>query len=698
MSLNDIFHTAISGLSASQSGLGTVSNNIANANVPGYARTRVSVSTAASQGQVQGVVVGQPERVADSFLENAVYRNGGAMGQSEVTSSYLDRLQALLGAPGSAGGLAERLNAIASAAGAMTGVQGSPQTVGAFTGNIQDAINAMGQVSGDVDDLRRDVETEVGQTVSRVNVLLKQIHSLNDVIARSNPVGGAPGAESSRAAALEELSGLMQVNVRNQTDGRVVIETSSGQTLLDKRLRQLSYPASVDADAQATYPPIDIRFTDDKGNIAASTGESIDSSSVGGKLGGLLDLRDRALPQFKEQLGQLFSGMADSLNKVSNEGTTLPPPPDLTGRPNGLVGADRLGFTGKATFAVLGQDGTLVSKTTVDFDALGPTATIDDAVAAINAGLGSTATAAIDAKGVLSITANTAGNGIAIAQDATAPSDRAGMGFSQFFGMNDVVRSDSSALVPSGLQAGDPHGFAAGQTAEVALRDSSGRLVASYTLSPAAGGSVGDMVNSLNGSDVGNYGVFSLDGEGRIRFAPNSNSAGATITVPVDSTSRAGTGVTFSSMFGMSGNASGLNSAAVREDILNNPGRLPLARLQLDVPVGQKAVGPGDMRGANAFVDQLQSAADFGKDGMTTIDAFSAQLLGRAGSDAAIAQTNYEDASSRRLDAQTRRDNFGGVNIDEELSQMVILQNSYTAAARVVTTASEMYRTLVEMV
>ena len=38
-------------------------------------------------------------------------------------------------------------------------------------------------------------------------------------------------------------------------------------------------------------------------------------------------------------------------------GTPLPPPSSLTGEANGLSGSDRLGFTGKATFAVLGSDG-----------------------------------------------------------------------------------------------------------------------------------------------------------------------------------------------------------------------------------------------------------------------------------------------------------------------------------------------------
>jgi flagellar hook-associated protein 1 FlgK len=486
------------------------------------------------------------------------------------------------------------------------------------------------------------------------------------------------------------------VTVREQSDGRVTIDSASGQVLLDKRLRQLSYPSGA-AASQATYPAIDIRFASDNGVIGASTGEKIDSTAVGGKLGGLLDIRDRALPNFSEQLGQLFTGMAEALNKVSNEGTTFPAPQSLTGQNNGLVGTDRLGFTGKATFAVVAKDGTLVSKATIDFDALGPTATVDDAIAAINAGLAPDGSASFT-NGVLSIGASSNANGIAIAQDPTTPSDRAGVGFSQFFGLNNLIRSDSSALAPSGFTATDPHGFGTGETAQIVLRDPTGKILTEYTLTGSGGSTWGDLVTELNGSPLSAYGSFALDDRGRVQFNSNTASSGSTISIPSDSTNRAGTGLSFSALSGLTGAASGLGSAEVPANILADPTKLPLAQLQLTAAVGEKAIGSGDIRNVTGFVDALSAAVDFGKDGSSTIGNFANRLLGSAGSQASLALTNYNDASSRLSDALDRRDSFSGVNVDEELAQMVILQNSYSAAARVMSTASDMYDELLGMI
>jgi flagellar hook-associated protein 1 FlgK len=696
VSINSILSSAMSGLAASQAGMQTVSTNIANVSTPGYARQKVSQSASVAAGSVNGVVVGEPARVADKFLENAVYQRAGNAGRTEAASTYLDRLQSLLGAPDSASGLSARLTAISSSVSAIAGLQGSPEAIAMFTGTVSDTLDTLSGLQGDVANLQADVEGEVSDTVDRVNVLLRKIHDLNGEVSRLQGLGlTTSGPSDERMSALEELSGLVDVSVREQPDGRVTIDTASGQVLLDKRLRQLSYPTGVSA-SQASYAPIDIRFADANGTMKASTGEKIDSTAVGGKLGGLIDMRDRALPNFSEQLGQLFSGLAETLNKVANEGTTLPPPQTLTGQANGLVGSDRLGFTGKATFAVLAKDGTLVAKTTVDFDALGAGATVDDAVTAINAGLSPAASASFT-DGVLSIGAASSSYGVAVAQDTDAPSGRAGVGFSQFFGLNNLVRSDDSALAPSGFTADDPHGFGAGETAQIVLRDTSGKVLASQTLSGDTGSTWGGLIADLNAGSLGDYGSFALDDRGRVAFTANAAGAGATVSIPSDSTHRYGTGLSFSSLSGLTGAASGLRTAAVPAAILADTTRLPLARLQLGAAVGQKAIGAGDIRGANAFVDALAATTDFGKDGSATISMFANRLLGSAGSQAALAKTAAADASARLGDTVNRRDSYSGVNIDEELAQMVVLQNSYSASARVMTTASQMYDTLLNM-
>jgi flagellar hook-associated protein 1 FlgK len=694
MSLNEILGTAISGLAASQAGLRSVSNNIANINTAGYAREKVAITS----NTLGGVTIGEPARVADRFLEETVYRRSGDTGQAEVQSNYTSRLQALLGTPGDPSGLPGRMDAVSAAAIDLTGTAGATQKKAVFVANVQDAITGLKQTQADTQALAGDVAGELSATVERANVLLKQIDALNGAVSQAQGLGRSSAAASDqRAGAVEELSGLIKVTVRTQSDGRITIETPNGTALLDGRLRQLSYPVGDQAGAQSSYPAITLRFADGDGVGGAATGEKLDTGTIGGKLGGLVALRDQTLPAFQEKLGTLFSGLAATLNAASNANTTVPAPNSLDGRATGMTAADRLGFSGNATFAVTDEGGKLVAKTNVDFSALGAGATIGDALSAINTGLNGAATASLDATGKLTLTAAASSNGVVVAQ-GTPASDRGGAGFSQFFGLNDVVRSDTSPLVASGFAASDQSGFATGQTAEIDLRDGNGRMLAAHVLTPTSGGTVGDLVTELNGSDLAHYGSFALDANGRFQFTPKASVGGAAISIPSDSTNRLGTGVSFTALSGLTGAADALANGAVRIDLAGDTRKLPISMLDLGAQVGKQALGTGDTTGATALVDALAGTTDFGTGGKASLETYAADLVSSAGVDANQAAGRLSVASASKTDAVNRRDNFSGVNLDEELSQMVVLQNSYSASARVITTASQMYDTLLNMI
>jgi hypothetical protein len=132
--------------------------------------------------------------------------------------------------------------------------------------------------------------------------------------------------------------------------------------------------------------------------------------------------------------------------------------------------------------------------------------------------MGGTGTASY-VNGALSISAAAAGNGVAIADSATTPSKSAnGEGFSQYFGLNNLIESSGVTNYQTGLTASDPSGFAAGQTLTLRLSDASGSQITDVTVT-TPGGTVQNLINALNApqSGVGLYGSFSLDSSGPTR-------------------------------------------------------------------------------------------------------------------------------------------------------------------------------------
>ena len=79
----------------------------------------------------------------------------------------------------------------------------------------------------------------------------------------------------------------------------------------------------------------------------------------------------------------------------------------------------------------------------------------------------------------------------------------------------------------------------------------------------------------------------------------------------------------------------------------------------------------------------------------TTLDGFYQQMVARVGVDAD--QANRMAAVQRGVleAAGSRRDAVSGVNIDEELADMVRFQKAYNSAARMITTLDEMLETIV---
>ena len=59
--------------------------------------------------------------------------------------------------------------------------------------------------------------------------------------------------------------------------------------------------------AQGKYPPINLHFADEAGNIGAATGEQLSGAASGGTIGGLITLRDTVVPGFTDKLDDEFS-------------------------------------------------------------------------------------------------------------------------------------------------------------------------------------------------------------------------------------------------------------------------------------------------------------------------------------------------------------------------------------------------------
>lgn len=678
MSLNAVMGNAVSGLGATQAALAVVANNIANAGTAGYAREEVDLQPLVAGGQAAGVRASAVKRIADRALEAAAASAGGDLGRAKVTSDVLDRLQTFLGAPGSEGGLAARLDAVSASAIALASGSDSFASRADFVAKADTALGGMKQFASDIDTLSGEIAENVATVVYRANTLLARVGALNDTISGLQARGGSAALGDERATAVAELGTLIGIRSREMPDGRIAIDTVGGATLVDRLPRKLSGDASVRI------------VSVDPASGKETPGALLDAATAGGQLGGLLEMRDRTLPGAANRLGALYGQFTTTLNNVHNDHSGVPAPARLDGRNTGLTASDRLGLSGAATFAVADASGTMLASTRIDFDAMPAAATVGDLVAAINLGLGNKASASFTS-GRLTLTASDPRNGIAVAGDAAKPATRAGLGMSAFFGLNDLV-SGGPAL-PSGLTVEDPSGFNTDGTIQLAIRDSAGRVMASDNIVVAGSTRVGDLLARLNASTLGKAGAFALDPAGSLTFSPVAGQSGATLVSFADSSVRGDTGLSFSAMFGITAGqpATARTGGGIRADIAANPSTLAVAALAAGAAIGAPALGTGDARGATALADALSGP------GGVAIERAAAALVGDTANAASRAADAKAAATARSDEANRQRDSVSGVNVDEELAHMIQLQNSYAASARVLSAARDMYDVLLGM-
>jgi flagellar hook-associated protein 1 FlgK len=706
--LTSVLLAGLSGLRAAQTGVATVSQNIANANTPGYVRTEMTLAPRTQIGAGAGVEITGIKRAADQFLATANYIASASAGSASARADLLSRAQQNFGDPSSASSMFGMVDEYWSALTQLGVDPSSSLRRSDAVSALQATYSEIQRIGDSLQQLIGEADQRIGDAVSESQNLMNRIAELNNEIRLNKRTGtDTSSAENAQSALIDQLSELMDVRATLQPDGSTHVRTGGGALLVGVNAAKISYTPN--PSSYATHGVITL-------NEELGSNTNLETSLTGGSIKGLLQARDTDLPGLAEALGGYAGALADALNAVHNENASSPAVSSMTGRQTGLLSTDALNFTGTATLAITDASGILRDRLTIDFDAQTITSeapsnvvsfagggTIGDFVDALNTALAaeSPSGSASFNNGVLSLNLNNNG-GIVIQQDDADPALRAGRGFSHFFGLNDLVSRPTPLFFESGISGNDLHGFSDGGAVSYQVRDTQGRLIANRTISidgplSAPGATWNDLLSALNasGTGLGEYGTFSLDSTtGQVSFTANP---AFNVQLVNDTTQRGGTGVAFSALNGLDASATAGRATEIDVNplVAANTSRLAVGRPDISVNLGTKVIEAGDNRGANALVAARDAMRSFGAAGVLSaqtgsLATYAARLGGEAGRLATDAERQATGAAAVATAAADRRGEKESVSIDDELMKMTTYQNAYAAAARVIQAATEM--------
>ncbi len=703
MSISAIINNSLTGLYTSQAALRTITDNVSNVNTEGYARKVIRLDPKLTGAQGAGVEISGIERVVDKFLVKSTYETQGDVSRYAIENTFHARMQALLGRPDVNSSLSGKINDVFNSMSELALNPLSTILKESTVSRINSFGDEIGMLAENIQVMRLDASTQIAETTAKINGLLKRIDFLNPLIVKETISTGDAGAlMEQRAQALSDLSKLMDINIIETGNNSVDVSTKSGLYLIGNTRRELQYNTPGIVSSSTPFPPITIHDVDPNTGSLSTTGLTLDENISSGELFGLLHMRDTELVAMSEELGSLASSVMNEFNRVHNENVSAPPPNSLTGVNTGALATDPHNFTGQSTFAVTDANGNLVNSVTIDFGVTGPN--FSDIITAVNAGLGGDGTLALT-NGVLNFTAAAPTNGVSISQVAGNESDRAGKGFSHYFGMNDLITARSNGQYEKGVAGTDLHGFAGGGTIHLEIKGQGGTDLASVTLTMTAGQTFDDIVNDLNASSLGAYTTFSLSPTGELVSTPNPGWDFTRVHVKSDITSRGATGKTLSDFFGI-GDRYQVDAAfdfGVVDRISNDVNLLSLAKFDDTVAVGETAISFGDQRGGIALQELENQTVNIRRAGglsafNSTIGQYAAAVLADFGFRAQLAEGFGEDSAILLGELNQRTQSISGVNVDEELSNMIIFQNAYSSSARMLSVAQELFDEILSIV
>lgn len=716
--------TSLSGMKVAQSQLEVISRNVANADTVGYSRKIGNQKNLVLAGTSVGVTFNGTTRAFDEGLLKSYLSSNTSSGALSAKTDYFAKAEILLGTPQSDNSIAANVSNLQKYFDTFaTDVTSSAGRYSLLTA-ADTVTSRLNSISSEIQKLRGDADMEIRDSVESINKLLDQLDELNDKIVKYNVLGydGTADLEDQRDAALRELSEYIDITYFKRDNGAIVIQTSGGETLLDKDPHYLSHSAIAQASASSTYAGGSI------GGIYLD-GEDITSKIRDGKIKGLIEVRDESLPSLQSQLDELAGVLKEQINNVHNQGTAYPNTPStLTGTREFIDTANqsiRLD-QGDVRFIIFDQNGNQVATDTLRGRINFTEGTLDEMAAQIQTWLNDAdggnlpqATVSFDDKGQLVIDTGDSNYSVSIMDEALSTPgstqqnavisfdgnadgsyDRTFEGFSSFFGLNDFFDSNSndsiydSKVLSKNANLGvkntitlsfsdQNHGLNFGNI-EIYPNDSLQSIVDKINSNP-------DINENIRASLVPNGDGFML----RIEDVTGSQLEISETTVPQSGfMERIGLDV---SNCGMAG------SLSVREDLKVSPEQIAGGTPEFNPTSGKYEQNPATNNIANAMSKVFSDTQTFAQSGSiaktdTTLANYASTFVGNIASQA----LSYDEALTYQQtltsSIATKEAQISGVDVDQELSQMIIFQQTYAACAKAFTASKEIMDMLLDIV
>ncbi len=307
------------GLQASQMGMDITSQNISNADVDGYSRKVLNLTTDyrydPSYGQIgMGVDVVNIERMRNSYIDQQIQQQTQEQGMYQKMDDKLQSIESILNEP-TDNSIMTSVDSFFSSWGNLANNPADLSARTAVRTTAETMVNGFHNAADEMMKLQSSCNDEITDTVGKINDDVKQLSDLNREIGQVAISGqNANDSLDKRDQLLKDLSQYTDVSTIVNSLGQVTV-TTGGNILVspvDYQLLETSSTTYKNTDGTSSTN-VGVRFATSKRDFTPSSGQ----------LAGLVNSRDVLIPQYLNNLNELAAGLTAKVNAQHEQGYTL---------------------------------------------------------------------------------------------------------------------------------------------------------------------------------------------------------------------------------------------------------------------------------------------------------------------------------------------------------------------------------------
>jgi flagellar hook-associated protein 1 FlgK len=285
-------------IAAQNTGIAVATNNVANANTPGFSRQRADFESLEAAPLIGGVRSGTPQRMADDLLSARIQTSAGSLAMSQAFADALAELESGLT---SGGTLDEQIGALFSRFSQASAAPTDSTSRNAVISAARDLVSGIQRRATDVAAARRDADARIRDGATSATALAKQLAAANTAVARSDD----PTARDHRDQLAKQLGQLVGGQARIDHDGQMRFVLDGGAVLVDG-----GHAAALTATADPTtgFARLEV--------VSGGARRDVTTAIAGGSIGGGLKFRDQTSAQVAGQLDQVAYDLTRSVNAV----------------------------------------------------------------------------------------------------------------------------------------------------------------------------------------------------------------------------------------------------------------------------------------------------------------------------------------------------------------------------------------------